>query len=229
MWISWKHEDADFGSALTFAQKVDVYYEQTLGWQLHIADLVANSGTTFGESKLEHAGYAVPAIRHSGFAVLHICFSYIELVGSLVCSTRRSSTKTFEAGLRAIPGLIDASQISEAVIERLYEAARCGLYHEGRTRPGIGLGQPPDGNAIASDPRSGTIGISPERLPKVLKAHLEQFRHDLLDSANVQLQSRFEQRFDGGFTNPPPNKALQPTTRRVRHRLKGKGAKPARG
>src|SRR5437773_7887168 len=98
MWITWKHEDTDFVAPLTFEQKVDVFYEQTLGWQLHIADLVANGGTTFDEFKLGKSGYAVSCIRHSGFAVLHICFSYIELVGSLVVPTRQSSTKTFEAG-----------------------------------------------------------------------------------------------------------------------------------
>lgn len=228
MWITWKHEDTDFTASLTFEQKVDVFYEQTLGWQLHIADLVANGGTTFGEFKLGKAGYAVPRIRHSGFAVLHICFSYIELVGSLVQATRNSSTKTFEAGLRAIPGLIDASQISKTVIDRLFEAARCGLYHEGRTRPGVGLGQPSDGNAIVFDPRSGTIGISPERLPQVLKAHLEQFRLELLDTTKAEIRDRFRQRFDSGFTDPPPNKALQRTSRRARPQ-KSKRAKPARG
>jgi hypothetical protein len=44
MWITWKHEETDFEAPLTFEQKVDVFYEQTLGWQLHIADLVANGG-----------------------------------------------------------------------------------------------------------------------------------------------------------------------------------------
>ena len=91
MWITWKHEDTDFVAPLTFEQKVDVFYEQTLGWQLHIADLVANGGTTFGEFKLGKDGYSVPRIRHSGFAVLHICLSYLELIGSLVTATPRTS------------------------------------------------------------------------------------------------------------------------------------------
>ncbi len=151
MWITWKHEDTDFATALTFEQKVEVFYEQTLGWQLHIADIVANGGTTFGEFKRGEHGYEVRNIRHAGFAVLHICLSYIELIGSLTGATQ-SSTKTFETGLRAIPGLIDSSQITKTVVHRLYHGARCGLYHEGRTRPGVGLGQPPDGQAIATMP-----------------------------------------------------------------------------
>jgi len=209
MWISWKHEDTDIKAPLTLDQKVEVFYEQTLGWQLHIADLVANGGTTFGEPKRGENAYPVRSIRHSGFAVLHICLSYIELIGSLVSPKDESSTKTFEAGARAIPGLIDRSLADSGVFARLYEAARCGLYHEGRTRPGIGLGQPPDGNAMAYDPESETIGISPERLPRVLKAHLEQFKHTLLDGANTQLRRRFERRFDTGFTRDPSKRPSQ--------------------
>jgi len=61
----WKQERADFGPRLTYEQKVDVFFEQTLGWQLHIADLVANGGMTFGEFQTSQQGYQVPRIRHS--------------------------------------------------------------------------------------------------------------------------------------------------------------------
>ena len=197
MWITWKHERADFGPGLTFEEKVEVFYEQTLGWQLHIADLVANGGTTFGEFKQGEPGYGVRSIRHSAFAVLHMCLSYIEMIGSLVDRAARTPMKRFESGLRAIPGLIDRGQITAALVRRLYDGARCGLYHEGRTRPGVGVGQPPDGNAIGY--QAGVIGISPERLPRVLKAHLEDFRGQLLTRSSKTLCARFEERFDKGF------------------------------
>jgi len=69
LWITWKHEHTDFGD-LTFEQKVEIFYEQTLGWQLHIADLVANGGKTFGEFKQGKEGYDLKPInrwrsRHS--------------------------------------------------------------------------------------------------------------------------------------------------------------------
>ena len=140
MWISWKHEDTDFTRPLSFDEKVEVFYQQTLGWQLYIADLVANGGRTFGKDK------SVQAIRHSGFAVLHICLSYFERIGSLVSSRGRSSTETFKSGVqRVLPDLIDGSADSAAILGCLHEGARCGLYHEGRVRPGVGLGQPSDG------------------------------------------------------------------------------------
>src|ERR1035437_6503686 len=102
MWISWKHRKSDFTTKLTFEQKVDVFYEQTLGWQLHIADLLTNGGNTFDENNPGSPGEAVVAIKHSGFAVLHICLSYFELIGSLVAPNAKSLTDKFKLGVREV-------------------------------------------------------------------------------------------------------------------------------
>ena len=199
MWMSWKHLKSDYPSPLTYEQKVDVFYEQTLGWQLHIADLIANGGTTFGQCKPPQQGYVVPSIWHSGFAVLHICLSYFELVGSLV-SSKSSSTEDFKAGVRSVlPSLFKGTSDDDALLKCLYKGARCGLYHVGRTKPKVGLGQPTDGGPIAYDSKSGIVIISPERLPRALKAHLDDFRTSLLDISNTALQRQFQKRFDAGF------------------------------
>lgn len=199
MWITWNHLESDFGAQLSFEDKVEIFYEQTVGWQLHIADLVANGGKTYDDPARGTEGYLVPPIRHSGFAVLHICLSYIEIIGSLCSREPLPSMKAFIAGARSIPGLIDLSQVSKRALARLYRRARCGLYHEGRTRRGVGLGQPPDGNAMQYVKADDLFGISPERLPVVLKEHLREYRESLLDRNNSDLRDRFEQRFDAGF------------------------------
>jgi hypothetical protein len=202
MWMSWKHRKSDFPNPLTFEQKVEVFYEQTLGWQLHIADLVANGGTTFGEVNPAHAGYEVRNIRHSGFAVLHICLSYFELIGTLVPSmvARPSDTDKFKAGVKAVlPSLFKGASDDDALLKVLYKGARCGLYHLGRPRAHVGLGQPQNGSPIEYDSKSGTVIISPERLPVVLKQHLETFKADLLNPANTALRNEFQKRFDKGF------------------------------
>jgi hypothetical protein len=200
MWISWRREYSP-GETLTFEDKVEVFYEQTIGWQLHIADLIANGGTTYPGFKPYKPEYSVPNIRHSGFAVLHICLSYLELIGSLVIPSKSSTTESFQAGIRDVfPDLLNNPLTKDKMFWRLYDGARCGLYHEGRTRPGVCLGQPSDGSAIAYDSQNDVIVISPERLPPVLKEHLEQFKKRLLDTANVELRHRFEHRFDTGFT-----------------------------
>jgi len=202
MWMSWKHRKSDYPSKLTFEQKVEVFYEQTLGWQLHIADLVANGGTTFGESNPVQTGYEVRSIRHSGFAVLHICLSYFELIGTLVTSKagHLSDTAKFKAGVKAVlPILFKGTSDDDSLLKVLYKGARCGLYHLGRPRAHVGLGQPEDGSPIAYDSKSGTVIISPERLPVVLKSHLETLKAELLNPANTALRNEFENRFDEGF------------------------------
>jgi hypothetical protein len=128
MWISWKHEYSEFQSPLTFEQKVEIFYEQTLGWQLHIADLIANGGTTFDQPKPPRPGYEVRSIWHSGFAVLHICLSYFELVGSLVTS-KQGSIEQFKEGVRTVLPYLFNGTSDDDLLKLLYKGARCGLYH----------------------------------------------------------------------------------------------------
>jgi hypothetical protein len=199
MWISWKHQRSDFQYPLAFSEKVEIFYEQTLGWQLHIADLIANGGTTFPQVNTGEPGYPVKSIRHSGFAVLHICFSYFELIGSIV-SSETSSTGRFNAGVKeAAPQIFLGTSDDNTLLRILYKGARCGLYHSARPGAPIGLGQPDDQKPIAFDPGTGKVVISPERLPPTLKAHLEKFKSQLLDPGNRDLRRRFEARFDKGF------------------------------
>jgi len=205
MKISWKHQDTDLPNTLTFEQKVELFYEQTFGWQLHIADLIANGGVPLA------GGEAIQRVEHSGFAVLQICLSYFELIGSLYAAKGESDTVKFKTGVQHVfPRLSNDSAESKELLKRLHEGARCGLYHEGRIRPQIGLGQPPDGTAIAIDSSNGTVVVSPERLPNALKAHLENFRCQLMDNGNTDLRKRFECRFDAGFTRGAQAKAAKP-------------------
>jgi len=189
----WKHEHSDFTSPLTFEQKVDLFYEQTLGWQLHIADLIANGGITFGRNG--NPGDRVDAIDHSGFAVLHVCLSYFELVGSIALPNKSSYSETFKAGARRVfPAVFTGSANSEDALQRLYKGARCGLYHAGRTRSRVGLS---DTSIIAYDSRGVTV--CPKLLPKELKAHLDNFKLELLNPTNKALQEQFVKLFDKGF------------------------------
>lgn len=199
MWISWRHQRSDFQTPMTYEQRVEVFYEQTLGWQLHIADLVANGGTTFEQVNTSQPGYEVPSIRHSGFAVLHVCLSYFELIGSII-SSDMSSTKRFQAGVKdVLPELFKGTPDDNTLLTLLYKCARCGLYHSARPGAPVGLGQPSDGKALAFDVRNGNVVISPERLPKALKAHLAEFKDRLVDPANLRIRQQFQTRFDQGF------------------------------
>jgi hypothetical protein len=101
MWVSYKHQHTEIMGSLTIEQKLELFYAQTLGWQLHIADLIANSGATL-EAPGGRPSYPVGAIEHSGYAVLLICLSYFELVGSVVEPSAPNDTARFKAGVRHV-------------------------------------------------------------------------------------------------------------------------------
>jgi hypothetical protein len=63
----------------------------------------------------------------------------------------------------------------------------------------VGLGQPPNGSALAYDPSGPTLVISPNRLPGVLKLHLERYRNELLNPSNSATRLSFERRFNEDF------------------------------
>lgn len=198
MFISWKHQDDLKPSTLTIEEMVEIFYEQTLGWQLHIADLLANGGVSFGEDGSRDGASVVP-IRHSGFAVLQICLSYFETIGYYTPGRRSGPTATFKKGFRAVfSDLADGDVVSDEFAEAFYRDARCGLYHNVKAAR-VGLGWPPDGAAIAYLPGSDRVVVSPERLPGVLKQHLERFRVSILNQSNVQARRCFVARFSKDF------------------------------
>ena len=194
MWITWNQQSSDVPWPPPFEKKVDIFYQRALGWQLHIADLLANGGQPLGES------FSVKPLRHSGFAVLQICLSYFETIGQY--EQRKPATKTsteyFKEGVVSVfPHLIAHHDKHVAgLLARLYKGARCGLYHNSMTMPGIGLGPPSDDMPLTYDAKTNKLAINPESLPRALKEHLEQYRARLLDSRNVELRQNFERRFD---------------------------------
>jgi hypothetical protein len=195
MWITWKHEDTDKPwPPRTIGEKVEIFYERALGWQLHIADLLANGGQPLG------ASYSVKRLEHSDFAVLQICLSYFETVGHYQRWNPDPKIKNcfFKEGVRAVfPQLLTSyGEAVEELLDRLYVGARCGLYHNSMTMPGVGVGKPPGDAPIAYDPDSGRLVISSKRLTTALKHHLGEFRTQLLDPKNVDLRQNFERRFN---------------------------------
>jgi hypothetical protein len=201
MWITWKDRDVDLAWPMTVEQKIEIFYQQALGWQLHVADLIANGGDPLG------GGDKVLPIQHSGFAVLQICLSYIETIGKYQALATGGSKKYFKAGAQTVLPRIQnvPDKVREKLLDTLYLGARCGLYHNSRTSRGVGLGQPPDGDAVAYDPDAQVLVISPERLARALKCHLERYRTELLDPINADARQRFERQFDEDFGVDQPS------------------------
>ena len=198
MKITWKDTDDGLVWPLPIEKKIDIFYQQVLGWQLHIADLITNGGDPLG------GGAKVAPIRDSGFAVLLICLSYFETIGKYqarVDGKRKKDNEYFKAGAQAVfPFILNTPpDVRKKLLDTLWKDARCGLYHNSRTSCGVGLGQPPNGEAMAYDPKAQKLAISPERLPPALKDHLKHYRMELLDPTKTDARRSFEHQFDKDF------------------------------
>jgi hypothetical protein len=204
MKITWKHSDADLVRPLTIEQKIDIFYEQLRGWQLHVADLIANGGYPLD------GGAEVQSIPHSDFAVLQICLSYFETIGKYRALATGADGARFKAGVKAVlPELQNIpDEVCEKLLDVLYGSARCGLYHNSRTSYGVGVGPTPNGRALAYDPDEEVLVISSHCLPRALKDHLERYRTELLDPMNSEARRCFVRQFDKDFgvNQPPPQK-----------------------
>ncbi len=197
MWITWNiNTDNVTWPPVTIEEKIEIFYQRALGWQLHIADLLANGGQLLGNSR-----YVGP-LPHSGFAVLHVCMSYFETIGHYEQGKvvpPKGPKHFFAEGVRSVlPQLLAdyGEPVFAELVTRLYKGARCGLYHNSMTVPNVGLGQPQGDAPLAYDPTARLLAISPERLPRALKAHLEGFRARLLDPKEIELRQNFEYRFN---------------------------------
>jgi hypothetical protein len=199
MWIAWNIRDTDLAWPLTIEKKIDIFCQQTLGWQLHVADLIINGGKPLdGDTRIE-------SVPHSGFAVLQICLSYFETIGKYR-ALGTTNGENFRAGAQEVlPELQHVpDRVRKSLLGALYKGARCGLYHNSRTARGVGLGQPSSGEAVVYDPDAQVLVINPHRLPQVLKCHLEHYRTELLDSNNADARRHFQSQFDNDFGRKQP-------------------------
>ena len=110
MLISWKHDDATFHGALTFDQKIEVFYERIWGWQLHVAEICLNGGRS-------HDGRdTAEAIPHSAFAAMQIMLSYFEMIAKyedgFVPKTPKQgeSPKYFKRGVQSVFPALESQQ-----------------------------------------------------------------------------------------------------------------------
>lgn len=139
MWIAW---NISVGwPPNTIEEKIELFYQRALGWQLHIADLLANGGQPLGKS------HSVEKFEHSGFAVLQICLSHFETIGhyerrSIPPNAKGSNGYFFKEGVRSVfPQLLMGyGGVFDELLARLYSGARCGLYHNSMTVKDVGLG-----------------------------------------------------------------------------------------
>jgi len=184
-WITPYSRSLDFGRHWTLDDKVRIYEERTLGWQLGVADTCINSG--------------IAAMRQAGWAALMIVFSYFEEVGKMEAGFAAigESRHHFDQGVIAVfPQLADAPDAERrAALTILYSSARCGFYHTGMAQRGVFIsGVYP--RALQYSPDSRQVFINPHLLTQQLVQHCRDYIERLREPINLRLRENFEARFD---------------------------------
>ncbi|MDA8016439.1 MAG: hypothetical protein MPN21_03235 [Thermoanaerobaculia bacterium] len=165
----WKSR-LDYPKVLAYEDLVEIFYDQTLGWQLGIADLMMTGGA-FSDGR--RAG---PRWEHAGFAATTVCLSYFELVGMILAN--KTEGDAFRWGVREVSN----KHLSEPAADRLFTSGRCGFYHAGRARRAVRVRELEDGGfPIQYDPSAEIITVDAFRLPRALIQHLDGLRVRLLE------------------------------------------------
>jgi hypothetical protein len=176
--ISPKYTTADFPNGMTLDDKINVFVDRIDGWQIGIAKKI-----------IQHE------IRHSGFALLQIVFSYFEMMGKYLAGYIGAweSKSHFKKGVKAtFPG-IGAEE--EAFLEALYASVRNGLYHLGMTKINVMLRCDIPGS-IGFGAEHTILFICPEHLVTDLDVRFQDYVAELRNPKNEELRKNFEARFD---------------------------------
>lgn len=171
----------EFPNGIALDNKIEIYFDRVLGWQLIPAQETADK------------------INHSGFAVLQIITSFFESIAKYregYCE-KDASKKFFKKGFELVfpqiqEAIFDLTQRDE-LLEKIYDEIRCGLYHASLTGASTVItGQ----TNSAIEIRPGVIIVNPHRIVEPLEVYLRNYVRDLRDAKNVELRQKFEARFD---------------------------------
>lgn len=153
--------------------KITIYERQTKGW--------------FLEPTLRMVRYKP---QHKGFLVLMSCLSYIEATQQYIegQGSIGGSKETFIRGTNRIY----PEQFSDDNIKRLYQQARCGIFHDGMSR----------GQIIISKDFDESISFTQDDI----KINTKKFLKDIIDDFNnfinlLKVDELARNNFDRMFSN----------------------------
>ena len=201
--ISPRYKDTDFPHGRSLEQKIDIFEDQTLGWQIDVADVLINgcSGSPGVPDILPHP--------HAGYAVLSILVSYFEAIAKFQdgFTGEGCSKGYFKRGVRDVfPQLAEHPQcLVDEANDNLYRLVRCDLYHAAMTGTGVSISFGyPSPIAAVTDGKAWVLKLNPRKWPKPLREHLCSYAGRLRDPSNARLRANFEKRFD--YLQQPPSK-----------------------
>lgn len=187
MQISRRFTDQSFGVSPSIDDKISVFEDRVLGWQLEVAELI--------REQIENAPTGSPW-QHAAFGLLNSLVSYFEMIAQY----RSGQSSSGKSGQFFQDGLEDVfpRQFSVAEKKAIYSAVRCGLYHNAMTKRGVVLsGDFPNAVNATLDANGDIIAlINPHRLSPVLVNHFNDYVVELRKPTNTALRSSFETFFD---------------------------------
>jgi hypothetical protein len=168
--------------------KIDVFEDRVLGWQLNIAEQL------------------IGKVNHSDYAKLSIVMSYFEMLGKHIAGYTGiyESKKHFLIGMKYV--YQNRNSDYDIVFKHVYSKIRSGLYHVSLTSPTVfvlnheGLKET---FGYESDGQNVRILISPNNLISDTKSSFSRYVGELRKASNKQLRQAFEARFnfDNGITS----------------------------
>jgi len=175
--ISPIHTTLDFPDGWTIENKIDIFTARIEGWQIGIAkEMIRNR------------------IPHRGFALLHIVFSYFEMIGKYIDGYIGNDKSKYYFG-KGIQATFGVSPNEEALFKLLYSSVRNGLYHIGMTKINVMLRDDIPGS-IGYNPDRNILAICPDRLVEDLDIRFHDYTKELKNPHNDKLRKNFEKRFD---------------------------------
>jgi hypothetical protein len=173
---------------LTLSDKINIFEDRVLGWQLNVAWELY-----YGP----HAGPAPvqPLIKHNGFAVLYILLSYFEMIpkyekGDL----SEDSGKWFKEGITAVFPEFKGHAAETSILSGMWKGARNGLYHSAMTKSRVFVSGEAAG--IDYDGVKKRLTINPGVVATRAIAHFEDYVTRLRDASNGVLRENFRKKFD---------------------------------
>ena len=189
-YISRSIRDTDFPSGPTIDDKIKVFEDRVLGWQIEIAQEIRRQMESGGDNGI---------FRHAGYALVSLLFSYFEMIAQYIDGTPSNggSKATFVRGFKDV---FHGTTLTPTQIEEVYKRVRCGMYHDGFTKFGTLIGS--EFNPTVSFENS-TVKINAHTLVDDISVHFSEYLKTLRNTANVNQRTCFEKTFDRGTTTAP--------------------------
>lgn len=171
---------ADFFANRNLESSIELFRERVQGWQLDIAADIE------GQINLDQD--PARTMKHAGYALVWILFSYFEMVGQVITGKRKSK-KAFIAGFEDVyPELLKRDEV-----KKVYDRVRCGMFHIASTKKGTIIGGSFEKD-FAMDP-DDNVQMNPHLLVHSIQTHFITFIARLNDTNEIDLRKHFEQEF----------------------------------